>query len=136
LFQYYDESGTHRTIGSADVNNYLKKITEEDFTAKDFRSWAGSVNALCALQEAGEFSSQTDCKRKIVEVLDSVALKLGNTRTVCKKYYVHPTVIAAYEKGTINNYRVEADIANNTLNPEEEALVRLLENETIAEVLA
>ncbi|HEX9980100.1 MAG TPA: DNA topoisomerase IB [Flavobacterium sp.] len=136
LFQYYDDNGTHRTIGSADVNNYLKQITEEDFTAKDFRSWAGSVNALCALQEAGEFSSQTDCKKKIVEVLDSVASKLGNTRTVCKKYYVHPTVIAAYEKGTIHNYRVEADIAGNTLNPEEEALVRLLENETIAEVLA
>jgi len=135
LFQYYDDDGKHHTIGSGDINNYLKQITQEDFTAKDFRVWAGSVSALFAFQEIGPFETQTECKRKIVEVLDLVASKLGNTRTVCKKYYVHPTVIATYENGTINNYKVEQNIKNNHLNPEEEALVRLLETEKIAEVL-
>ncbi|HEX8562019.1 MAG TPA: DNA topoisomerase IB [Flavobacterium sp.] len=134
LFQYYDDSGQHRSVGSADINNYLKQITQEDFTAKDFRVWAGSVHALGAFRKLGEPSSATDCKRKIVEVLDFVASKLGNTRTVCRKYYVHPTVIAAYEKGTISKYETQTNIEGNNLNPEEEALVRLLENETIAEV--
>lgn len=135
LFQYYDDDGRHHTIGSGDINHYLKEITQEDFTAKDFRVWAGSVNALFAFQEIGQFETQTECKRKVVEVLDLVAKKLGNTRTVCKKYYVHPTVIASYENGTINNYKVKTNIKNNKLNPEEEALVRLLKKETIAEVL-
>lgn len=135
LFQYYDDDGKHHTIGSGDINNYLKEITQEDFTAKDFRVWAGSVNALFAFQEIGEFETQSECRRKIVEVLDLVASKLGNTRTVCRKYYVHPTVIATYENGAINNYKVEKNIKNNNLNPEEEALVRLLETEKIAEVL-
>lgn len=134
LFQYYDE-GKYHTIGSGDINNYLKEITKEDFTAKDFRVWAGSVDALFAFQEIGTFETPTECRRKIVEVLDLVASKLGNTRTVCKKYYVHPTVIATYENGAINNYKAEKDIINNNLNPEEEALVRLLETEKIAEVL-
>ncbi|HEY0046718.1 MAG TPA: DNA topoisomerase IB [Flavobacterium sp.] len=135
LFQYYDDNGTRHTIGSGDVNNYLKQITQEDFTAKDFRAWAGSVHALCGFREAGEYSSETDCKRKIVSVIDSVAEKLGNTRTVCKKYYIDPTVIAAYERGSISNYPTVENIEGNNLNPDEEALVRLLESERIAEVI-
>lgn len=134
LFQYYDDEGKRHTIGSGDINSYLKEITSEDFTAKDFRVWAGSVNAMFAFQEIGDYETQTECKRKIVEVLDDVCKKLGNTRTVCRKYYVHPTVISAYERGSINNYKVKANIKNNKLNPEEEAFVRLLEKETITEV--
>lgn len=133
LFQYYDDHGMRHSIGSADVNNYLKQITEEDFTAKDFRCWAGSVNALHQFQESEKPTSQNQAKHKIVEVLDSVSSKLGNTRTVCKKYYVHPTVIASYERGTIWNYKLEDKISE--LNPEEEALVNLLEHEKIAEVI-
>jgi|SRR6218665_608885 len=135
LFQYYDDNGNRHTIGSSDINQYLKNITQEDFTAKDFRCWAGSVNALREFQEFEVPKNQTETKHKIVEVLDIVSSKLGNTRTVCKKYYVHPTVIAAYEKGTVWNYKPKQNIKNNKLNPEEEALVRLLEKETIAEVL-
>lgn len=135
LFQYFDNDGKRHTIGSADVNNYLKQITEQDFTAKDFRVWAGSITALCAFQEIGMHSSPTDCKRKIVEVLDRVAANLGNTRAICRKYYVHPTVIATYENGSIGLYEVQNNIKNNNLNPEEEALVRLLEAEKIAEVI-
>ncbi|REG99663.1 DNA topoisomerase IB [Flavobacterium aquicola] len=132
LFQYYDDNGNHHAIGSADVNNYLKEITQEDFTAKDFRGWSGTVNALTAFQKMTPAENQTDCKRKTIEVLDEVASKLGNTRTVCKKYYVHPTVIASFEKGTIWKYQPNSN--NSELRPEENALIELLENEAIAEV--
>ena len=134
LFQYYDDDGRHHTIGSADVNGYIKAITGEDFTAKDFRAWAGSLNALCAFIDIGEFTSDTDCKRKIVAVIDSVAEKLGNTRTVCKKYYVHPTVIATYEKGHIDKYK-PGKSGNNEFNANEKALLDLLTTEDIAEVI-
>lgn len=136
LFQYYDDSGHRHTIGSADVNHYLKEISGEEFTAKDFRSWAGSLNALCAFHDIGEHTNISDCKKKIVSVLDSVAEKLGNTRTVCKKYYVHPTVIASYEKGSIWNYKPDELEDATTLTAQERALLRLLSTEDIAEVLA
>ena len=132
LFQYYDDNGEHHTIGSADVNNYLKEICQESFTAKDYRAWAGTVNALTAFQKLDPPESQTDCKRKVIEVLDEVASKLGNTRTVCKKYYVHPTVIATFEKGSIWKYKPNP--LNSELRPEESTLIELLQNETIAEV--
>ena len=137
LFQYYNEAGEHCTIGSGDVNHYLKEITGEDFTAKDFRTWAGSVSALYAFKEAGEFNTITECRKKIVSVLDEVALNLGNTRTVCKKYYVHPTVIKSYEDGTIFKYiaklEEDKDVNGSELNMAERALLDLLENEKLAE---
>ncbi|MBD3581156.1 DNA topoisomerase IB [Flavobacterium selenitireducens] len=135
LFQYYDDDGRHCTIGSSDVNSYLKEITGQDFTAKDFRAWSGSVTALQCFREIGPSETKTEEKKKVVEVIDCVAHKLGNTRSVCRKYYVHPTVIAAYENGRIDTYKVRQNIKNNELDAEEEALVRLLENEKIAEVL-
>jgi len=135
LFQYLDDDGTHHTIGSADVNNYLKEISGEDFTAKDFRAWAGSLNALCAFQEVGAFENITHFKRNVVNVLDTVAGKLGNTRTVCKKYYVHPTVIAAYESGSLWKYEVTEQENAGELNPQEQVLLQLLSTEAIAEVL-
>lgn len=133
LFQYYDDNGNHRCVNSSDINNYLKNITGEDFTAKDFRCWAGSVNALGAFQKLSQPETEKEFKHKVVEVLDEVASKLGNTRTVCKKYYVHPTVIASFEKGSIWKYKPKK--TTSELNNEESALVILLENETIAEVL-
>ena len=137
LFQYYDEEGKRCSIGSEDVNNYLKEITGEDFTAKDFRTWSGSVSALYAFKEAGEFDTITECRKKIVSVLDEVAINLGNTRTVCKKYYVHPTVIKSYEEGTIFKYIKELDEEKDVnaaeLNMAEKALLDLLENEKLAE---
>lgn len=135
LFQYYDNDGNHHSIGSSDINNYLKGISGEDFTAKDFRAWAGSVSALQYFREIGDAQNATETKKKVVEVIDLVAAKLGNTRTVCKKYYVHPTVIAAYEMGNIGKYEVRKNIKDNNLNAEEEALLRLLQQENIAEVL-
>jgi DNA topoisomerase-1 len=137
LFQYYDEDGNRCAVGSGDVNNYLKDITGEDFTAKDFRTWAGSVSALYAFKQAGEFDNVTECRKKILSVLDEVAGNLGNTRTVCKKYYVHPTVIKSYEEGTIFKYisglDEKQDVKSAELNIAEKALIKLLENEKLAE---
>jgi len=137
LFQYYNEDGTHCPVGSGDVNHYLHEITGEDFTAKDFRTWAGSVSALYAFKAAGEFSNITECRKKIVNVLDDVALNLGNTRTVCKKYYVHPTIIKSYEDGTLFNYIKELDdnkdIKAAELNLAEKAMLEILAHEKLAE---
>jgi DNA topoisomerase I len=136
LFQYYNENGARCAIGSGDVNAYLKEITGEDFTAKDFRTWSGSVSALYAFKEVGEFHSVTECKKKIVSVLDEVAFNLGNTRTVCKKYYVHPMVIKSYEEGTIFKYIRDIDSRDDVkaaeLNIAEKALLKLLETEELA----
>jgi len=137
LFQYYNADGEHCAIGSGDVNHYLHQITGEDFTAKDFRTWSGSVSALYAFKDAGEFTTVTECKKKIVSVLDEVALNLGNTRTVCKKYYVHPTVIKSYEEGTIFHYIKQLDddkdVKTAELNKAEKALLEILEHEKLAE---
>ncbi|MDF2432678.1 MAG: topoisomerase [Mucilaginibacter sp.] len=137
LFQYYNADGSRCSIGSGDVNHYLKEITGEDFTAKDFRTWAGSVSALYAFKEAGEFETVTECRRKIISVLNEVAINLGNTRTVCKKYYVHPTVIKSYEEGTLFNYLKvldeDKDIKAAELNLAEKALLEILEKEKLAE---
>lgn len=137
LFQFYNDAGQRCTIGSGDVNTYLKNITGEDFTAKDFRTWAGSVSALYAFKEIGGFETATECRKKIISVLDQVALNLGNTRTVCKKYYVHPTVIKSYEEGTLFNYikelDEEKDVKASELNVAEKALLEILDKEKLAE---
>ena len=136
LFQYYDYDGKRCTIGSGDVNHYLKEATGQDFTAKDFRTWAGSVSALYAFKTAGGFDTVSECKKKIVSVLDEVAINLGNTRTVCKKYYVHPAVIKSYEDGSINKYVEKLDEKHDTdaaeLNIAEKVLLQLLEHEGMA----
>lgn len=136
LFQYYDSAHQRHSVGSGDVNAYLKAITGEEFTAKDFRTWAGSVSALYAFKQVGKFETLTDCKKKIVSVLDEVAVILGNSRTVCKKYYVHPALIKSYEEGTIYKYIVQLDgqqpVNSADLNLAEKALLALLENEKVA----
>ncbi len=137
LFQFYNEEGTRCSIGSGDVNTYLKNITGEDFTAKDFRTWTGSVSALYAFKEAGEFETVAECRKKIMGVLDEVALNLGNTRTICKKYYVHPTIIKSYEEGTLFNYIKELDedkeVKAAELNLAEKALLQILSQEKFGE---
>ena len=128
LFQYYDAEGKHHSIGSGDVNQYLKNITGEDFTAKDFRTWAGSVNALCALKETGIFEKESDCKKNASAAIDYVAKQLGNTRTVCKKYYIHPAVISAYESGRLHTYEIVED-EQTALNTDEKLLLMVLDSE-------
>lgn len=111
LFQYYDEQGEPRSLDSGDINDFLKECTGEDFTCKDFRTWAGSVHALNQLADLAPFETATGCKHNIVYVMDSVAAKLGNTRAVCKKYYVHPKLLLAYENKALEPYLEE--VRNN-----------------------
>src|SRR6185503_20550043 len=91
LFQYIDESGNRQSIDSGMVNDYIRSLTGEYFTAKDFRTWCGTVAALEAIIENG--LPEGNSKKKVVAVLDKVSEQLGNTRTVCKKYYVHPSLL-------------------------------------------
>jgi DNA topoisomerase-1 len=131
LFQYYDDSGKRHSVESGDVNQYLKNITGEDFTAKDFRTWAGSVHALCSLKQMEIADKEKIIKKNIIQAIDEVARKLGNTRTVCKKYYIHPIVFHSYEKGTLYQYEVEESLDNGLL-PEEKLLVKVLDTENMS----
>jgi DNA topoisomerase-1 len=101
LFQYVDEAGKRQPITSDDVNAHLREITGRDVTAKDFRTWGGTMSAAIALQSMGVASSKREADRNILQALDVVREKLGNTRAVCRKYYVHPALIEAYHMGRI-----------------------------------
>jgi DNA topoisomerase-1 len=101
LFQYYDENGDRQAIGSADVNAYLQEITGKDFTSKDFRTWAGTVLAAQLLRDFERFESDAQAKRNIVQAVESVAKRLGNTKAVCRKCYIHPAVFDAYLDGSM-----------------------------------
>jgi DNA topoisomerase-1 len=101
LFQYYDERGERHAIGSADVNAYLKEIAGEEFTSKDFRTWAGTVLALKVLRQFDACESDTQVKKNIVRAVEEVAGQLRNTAAVCRKCYIHPTVLEVYAEGTL-----------------------------------
>jgi len=131
LFQYIESDGTHRAIDSADVNAYLREISREEFTAKDFRTWAGTVLACRALQEFAGCSSATEAKKNITQAVKDVAERLGNTPTVCRKCYVHPAVIEFYLNGKLKGAggrtkRASDDDQPAGLRQEEQALMRLL----------
>jgi DNA topoisomerase-1 len=130
LFQYVDDEGVRQTIGSGDVNDYIREISGQEFTAKDFRTWAGTLLAVAALTEVGEWSTQRQAKSNVIRAIDRVAEQLNNTRAVCRKYYVHPAVFDAYLAGTM----LEA-LQNGTknsvkcdLDSEEASVVRLLQH--------
>jgi DNA topoisomerase I len=99
LFQYVDEEGERHAITSDDVNAHLREITGRDVTAKDFRTWGGTMHAALALQSMGAAASRREADRNILQALEVVCKRLGNTRTVCRKYYVHPALIEAYLMG-------------------------------------
>jgi DNA topoisomerase I len=103
LFQYIDEDGDRHTIASTDVNQYLHEMTEEDFIAKDFRTWHGTVRAAQALVDLGEFGSDSQATHNIGEAITAVAAHLGNTPAICRKFYVHPQVLDAYLDGTLRS---------------------------------
>jgi DNA topoisomerase-1 len=96
LFGYVDENGERRTVSSEDVNDYLRETTGADYTAKDFRTWGGTVLAAVALRALEGFESEAEAKRNVVAAIDKVARRLGNTRAVARRSYVHPAVIDAY----------------------------------------
>ncbi len=132
LFQYYDDNGDHTSIDSGMVNDYIKRIAGKDFTAKDFRTWAGTVQALLAFKALGFYETVIESKKKIVEALDIVSKELGNTRTVCKKYYVHPGIIDMYENKSLEKYirqldTIEVNDNKTDLTAEEKIVMKILE---------
>ena len=97
LFQFYTENGEKRSIDSGKVNTYIKEISGSDFSAKDFRTWAGTLQALECFSKLSPAGNETEKKRNIVSVVEAVSLKLGNTKAICRKYYIHPGLINLYE---------------------------------------
>ncbi|TXF74916.1 DNA topoisomerase IB [Chryseobacterium sp.] len=137
LFQFYDSAGQRHAIESGMVNEYIKEISGEDFTAKDFRTWSGTVNAFIAFKEIGEAENEKEHKTKVKEALEMVAAQLGNTATVCRKYYVHPLVISLYENDSMKKYLSELDViekddGKSGLTKEEKIVMKMLENEKMA----
>ncbi len=140
LFQYIAADGQHHPIDSGMVNNYIKEISEGEFTAKDFRTWAGTLHAIEAFKELGFGVTESAMKKNVVAALDMVATKLGNTRTVCKKYYVHPMVVDHYLDKTIDKYLgrfATAECGGETgLSAEELVLMDMLKDNSKIAVIA
>ncbi len=127
LFQYYTEAGKG-TVGSGDVNAYLRETTGDDFTAKDFRTWGGTVLAATALRACGEAEDERACEQAVLGTIEEVAAGLGNTVAVCRRYYVHPDVLDAYRDGTLLEAMKRRNAGNTPagLTPVEAAVLSLL----------
>lgn len=130
LFQYYDDDGQRRDVGSGDVNAYLREITGEDFTAKDFRTWGGTVLALQCLLDLGPCETKVEVTANIGEAVRQVSEGLGNTPAVCRQYYIHPSVLSCYENGTlpeiVERARAEGTAAHERFSEAESAALALL----------
>ena len=124
LFAYEDDDGVVRDVTSQDVNEYLREITGNDFTAKDFRTWSGTVLAATALREFEAVTNQRQAKKNVVTAIEAVAKMLGNTPAVCRKCYIHPDVLAGFEAGTLR-LSVPAH-GRGGLNPQELAVLAYL----------
>jgi DNA topoisomerase-1 len=130
LFQYYDEDGEPHPIGSGDVNAYLKELTGEDYTSKDFRTWAGTVLAAQLLQELDRFESASQAKKNIIRAVESVAARLGNTKAVCRKCYIHPAILDSYLDGSMLKtvgQRARRAARSSSLSAAEAAVLGLLQ---------
>ena len=139
LLQYIDEEGNPQDVTSSDVNAYLKEITGKDITAKDFRTWAGTVLAAMALSEMASFDSAAQAKRNLRSAIEKVAARLGNTPTICRKCYVHPEVLSSYMDGNLLfeiKSVVEDELRNALagLKPEEAAVLAMLRSRLAQEV--
>lgn len=130
LFQYVDDAGERCAIGSADVNDYLREVCGDTFTAKDFRTWAGTVLVARALADAGRPDTETAGKRAVVQAIESAAQRLGNTVAVCRKSYVHPAVVEGFLEGDVIEPARRAPARMRRLSADEVAVVRLLERRT------
>lgn len=139
LFQYLDDEGHRQPIDSGAVNEYLREITGLDFTAKDFRTWAGTVLAAQELHDLGAAASQTEAKKNVTQAIKDVAKQLGNRPATCRKYYVHPAILDAYMDGSLfqalqQTTSPEVDDSPLELRSEERAVLKLLEQHLVREV--
>jgi len=136
LFQYLDEDGRRVTVDSGDINEYLQRATGgEELSAKDFRTWAGTMLAARALRDAGPAATLREGKSNIVKVIDQVAKRLGNTRAVCRKYYVHPAILEKYLAGHVippspPSTTPRLSRRAHELRADEEAVLRLIQHTT------
>lgn len=140
LFQYLDEQGQVQDVDSSAVNDYLREITGQDFTAKDFRTWAGTVLCAATLEELGACPSSKQAKKNIVRAVERVAERLGNTPAVCRKSYIHPAVMQAYLDGGLVDalaQRIEHELEDSGgLREEEHAVVQFLQQRLAEEAAA
>ncbi len=131
LFQYIDEADNRHTLQSTDVNAYLQAITGEHFTAKDFRTWSGTVTAATTLYQLGPAQTVQECKANLVKSIKAAAAALNNTPTVCRQYYIHPAILAAYSDNSlfpaIQQAAEQVDDSPFTLDIEEKAVVQILQ---------
>jgi DNA topoisomerase-1 len=121
LFEYLDDGGQAAHIDSSDINEYLKTVTGEDFTAKDFRTWAGTGLMALALEGSGPCDTATARKKQVVASVKSVAQRLGNRPATAKSYYIHPAILEAYEDGSLFE---EMQRTCPALNPHDPASLR------------
>jgi DNA topoisomerase-1 len=132
LFQYVDENGKRQSIDSGEINAYLREISGEDFTAKDFRTWGGTVLAAIALKELTETGAEKQNRKNVLRAIERVAEKLGNTPAICRKCYIHPAIIDSYLDGTLIQslaQRVkQLENSNSGLQPAELTVLNLLKN--------
>lgn len=126
LFEYRDEQGEVRTIESSDVNEYLREITGQDFSAKDFRTWEGTVIVARELRTAGEAETKSEARQRITDAIKTAAARLGNTPTICKKSYVHPAVLAGYESGSLMRARPDERALPARMDADEADLLAFL----------
>ncbi len=125
LFQYIDDAGEAHPVESNDVNDYIRSISGDEFTAKDFRTWEGTVACAMLLADRSPVDAESERKRQVTDAMKLVAERLGNTPTVCRACYVHPAVIAEYlENGTVGAFR--SGTAHNGMSAEERSVLRLL----------
>jgi DNA topoisomerase-1 len=131
LFKYFDEQDNCRIVESDDVNEYLRAVSGYDFTAKDFRTWAGTVRTITVLRELGEAPTQRERKRRMVQAVKFVAADLNNTPATCRAFYIHPAVLAAYEAGRLEELAAGMESTDTpesagALSPEERLAMALL----------
>jgi DNA topoisomerase-1 len=135
LFQYLDEAGERHTIDSGAVNQYLRTCSGGQFSAKDFRTWQGTLQALKSLEALGCCEDETEIKQRIGAMLETVSGKLGNTQSVCRKYYIHPTIIDLYTNGQLEAHFKKSPKTIEGLEPEEQLLLQILRETTAPVVL-
>jgi DNA topoisomerase-1 len=134
LFHYVDEEGRHRSVTPSDLNRYLKEATGPEFSAKDFRTWGGTLLAAVRLAELGPAQSEAELKKNVVKAIKNVAETLGNTPSVCRGSYIHPTILKSYERGTtLDQYRRKNERLVKRLEtdyePEENALLKMFRDQ-------
>ncbi len=131
LFQYVDDYGELHAIDSSDVNGYLRQVSGAGFTAKDFRTWAGTVQTALALAEIGSFTSETQAKRNVVQAIKRTASRLGNRPATCRNYYVHPAILESYMEGSLVD-AIQKPHVTGPLHPEEQCVIEVIRKRSMA----